>query len=313
MEKWHLTENQIEKLITGSIILVGAFVMFGQAIDSRSISENDWVTTVKTYIDPVQYMVGMLFINFILVFWAIKKHEQIPNPLLNIFKWNFFMLFLNDFIVLLLRVIQSNNLIPMKASLTMGMGRMYTMMVTARSLTEQTMTSAATLLLVAGLARYAPLNGREPVGLSKLGKTMCLTVILQWAVSIPVSFAAYISSPLLFDVSLALGQFGQLAVIGMVFWTVKEYYQQYHTKFFRYLNQYYGITLFLTGLILTYSIGSLGVLQRFPAGESEVFSGFGWVVFYTTRLAYIVLNYLMFRAITSYRESGMVLPGELIK
>jgi hypothetical protein len=95
-----------------------------------------------------------------------------------------------------------------------------------------------------------------------------------------------------------------VAVAAMIYWTVKENYQKYHTKFFRYLNQYYTITLFITGLVLTYSIGSLGVLQRFPAGESAVFSGFGSVVFYISRLAYILLNYLMFQAITNYKENG---------
>lgn len=304
MKNWQLNVQQKEKLMAGTIILVGALVMLGQVIDSQLTAESDWVTTLKTYIDPVQYMVGMLCINLILVHTAIKKHEQIPNPFLNVLKWNFTMLFINDFLILFMRVIQNNNLIALKSSLTMGMGKTYMMMATIRSLTDLTFTSAATLLLVWGLHRYSPVNEPPSKGLTRLGKIMCWLVAVQWLVSIPISFSAFISSRLLFSFSLALSQFSQMAVAAMIFWTVKENYQKYRTKFFRFLNQYYVITLFITGLVFTYSIGSFGVLQRFPAGESAVVGGFGSIVFYLSRLAYIVLNYLMFQAITSYREAG---------
>ena len=303
MKNWQLNVQQKEKLMAGTIILVGALVMFGQVIDSQLTAESDWVTTIKTYIDPVQYMVGMLCINLILVYVAIKKHEQIPNPLLNVLKWNFTLLFIDDFLILFMRVIQNNNLIALKSSLTLGMGKTYMMMATIRSLTDLTFTSAATLLLVYGLNRYSSVS-EPPKGLPKLGRIMCWLVAVQWLVSIPISFSAFISSRLLFSFSLGLSQFSQIAVAAMMFWTVKENYQKYRTKFFRFLNQYYVITLAITGLVLTYSIGSFGVLQRFPAGESAVVGGFGSIVFYLSRLAYIVLNYLMFQAITNYREAG---------
>lgn len=304
MKNWQLNVQQKEKLMAATIILVGALVMFGQVIDSQSTAESDWVTILKTYIDPVQYMVGMLCINLILVYAAIKKHEQIPNPLLNVLKWNFTLLFINDFLILFLRVIQNNNLIALKSSLTMGMGKTYMMMATIRSLTDLTFTSAATLLLVYGLNRYSSVSEPPPKGLSKLGRIMCWLVVVQWLVSIPISFSAFISSRLLFSFSLGLSQFSQIAVAAMIFWTVKENYQKYRTKFFRFLNQYYVITLAITGLVFTYSIGSFGVLQRFPAGESAVVGGFGSIVFYLSRLAYIILNYLMFQAIANYREAG---------
>lgn len=309
MKNWHLTEGQKVKFMTWAIVLVGALVMFGQLIDARLTSESDWVLTLKTYIDPLQYMVGMLCINLILVYTAIKKYEQIANPFLNVLKWYFSLLFINDFLVLFMRVIQNNNMFALKSSLTMGIGKTYLMMATIRSLTELTLTSVATLLLVYGLNRYSLINEQPPIGLSRLGKIMCWLVVLHWVVSIPVSFSAFLSSRLLYGLSLGLGQFGQLAVVATIYWTVKENYQKYHTKFYRYLNNYYAITLLITGLVLTYSIGSFGVLQRFPAGESAVFSGFGSVVFYFSRLAYIVMNYLMFQAIINYREAGNC-PGK---
>jgi len=304
MKRLHLTEGQKEKFTAYAIVLIGALVMFGQLIDTQLTPESDWLIALSTYIDPMQYMIGMLCINLILVYTAIKKYEQIPNPFLNVLKWNFSLLFLNDFLVLFMRVVQDNNLIALRSSLTMGMGKTYMMMATVRSLTDLTFTSVATLLLVYGLNRYAPVNEMPPAGLSKLGKIMCWMVILQWLVSIPVSFSFFISSRLLFGLSLVLGQFGQVAVAAMIYWTVKENYQKYRTKFFRYLNKYYAITFFITGLVLTYSIGSFGVLQRFPVGEGSVFSGFGSVVFYSSQLAYIVMNYLMFQAITKYKEAG---------
>ncbi len=310
MFKRHLSDVQKEKFIGAAVVILGALVLLGQVVETRSALFRDLLTVLRLYVDPIQYMVGMLVINFILVLTAIKKYEQYPNPFLNTLKWYFSLLLMNDFMVLVLRVFQKSNLVALKSNLGVGMGRSYMILSTVRGLTELTFTSAATFLLVYGLIRYSPI-GQDPRFLNKrLGKIMLSLVILQWFFSIPVNLTLIVSSRTVYAFFLGLSQAGQVAVVVLIYWVVKEYHLKYHTRFFRHLTSYFTLTLAVTGLIFTYSMGSYGLMQRFPAGENGMIGGFGQLVFYISRVAFIVLNYLMFRAITDYAEAPKIAESQ---
>lgn len=302
MKKLHLTAEQREKVIAVSIVMLGFTVLLGQVIETRSILFRDVLAVFRMYIDPIQYMIGMLVINFILVLAAIKKYKQYPNPFLDTIKWYFAILLVNDFVVLVLRVLQNSNLLALKASLNVGMGKTYMILATVRGLTDLTFTSIATLLLVYGLIRYLPYGQVAGGALPRLGRIMLGLVVGQWLFSIPVNLTFFISSRFIYGLALGLSQAGQITVVALLYWTVKENHLKYHTRFFRYLTNYYTLALAATGLVFTYSMGSFDVLQRFPAGETGVIGGFGELVFYISRLAYVIQNYLMFWAITDYAE-----------
>lgn len=295
----HLTEQQKQKILGWVVILLGVSVMLGQVVETSSSSFRDLISTLRLYVDPVQYMVGMLIINFILVFSAIRRYEQYPNPFLDTLKWYFSVLLINDFLVLLLRVFQKSNLVSLRNNLGFGMGKAYLVLATLRGLTDLTLTSIAVLIMVYGLMRYAP-EGSKPLAMRRhLGKAMIGLVTIQWAASIPVNLTMLVSGTL-YAWSLGISQAAQVILAASVFWVVKEHHQKYHTRFFRYLTNYYLLTMIITGLVFTYSMGSYGVLQRLPVGESNVIGGFGLLVFYISRGAYIVLNYIMFQAINNY-------------
>lgn len=313
-----LTLEQKEKLIGGFIIFVGLSVLVGQISETRASFFYSLLSDWRQYIDPLQYMTGMLLINLILVFTVITRNKTHPNPILNYLKWYFTILFVCDFVILVFRVIQQSNIIVYKSGIATGLGKTYLLLATTRGMLELTMISAATLLLVRGLSIYRP-DAASPDLESPLNaaiqwrKIITGVVVFQWLFFIPVNFGVLLQSRSLFAWSLGLGQTGQLVIAALMYWLVKEYHRKYGIKFFQYLTWHYGLGLFVAGLVFTYSMGSFGLLQRFPAGEAEMPGGFGQLVFYISRFSYVVSNYLMFRAITSYDEgrwaAGHQVPG----
>jgi len=99
MKTLDLTDAQKEKHVARAILVLGVLVTLGRLNDSRFTADSDWLIGFKTYLDPLQYMIGLLGINLILLYAAIKKHDQIPNPILNYLKWSFALLFIKDFLV----------------------------------------------------------------------------------------------------------------------------------------------------------------------------------------------------------------------
>jgi len=308
-----LSEQQKERLIGIIVILLGVAVLAGQIAETQSGLLRDVSHVLRMYIDPIQYMIAMLILNFILVITAIRKFEHYPNPFLDTLKWYFAILMISDFLVMVLRIIQKNNLIPLKNGLVVGLGQTYMMLAAVRGIIELTLTSAAVFLLVYGLTRYAPLgrvsSGNIPVDQIPAAKPPVTTtriilglIVFHWLTAVPVNLSGIITSRGIYAWSLGLSQAAHVGIAVLIYWVVKEYHQRYRTRFFDYLNMYYGINLLLAGLIFTYSMGSFGIMQRYPAGEIELMGSFGQFVFYITRLAFIPMNYFMYRAIIVYEE-----------
>jgi len=302
MKKRKLSEQQKGQIIAGLVIVLSISVLLGQVAETRSGFLGDLSYLLRQYIDPIQYMIGLLMINFILVLTAIKKYEKYPNPFLDTLKVYFSILLVNDFLMLILRVIQKSNFFVLKNSMTVGLGKTYTILASARGVVDLTLTSAATLILVYGLVRYSPLNRPGTGGYQSLSGVLPVLVAMVWLVSIPVNLAGLLSGRVLYAWSLGLSQAGQLIVTGLIYWIVKEYHQRYRTRFFEYLTWYYGVSFVLAGLVFTYSMGSFGLMQRFPTGEIEMLGAFGQFVFYVSRMTNALLVYVMFLAVAGYTE-----------
>ena len=310
MKMKRLSVQQKERLTGIIVILLGFAVLAGQIAETQSGLLRDVSHVLRMYVDPIQYMVAMLILNFILVITAIRKYEHYPNPFLDTLKWYFTILMISDFLVMVLRIIQKNNLVPLKGGLVVGLGQTYMMLASVRGIIELTLTSTAVFLLVYGLTRYAPAGpGSVPVNQIPAAKPPVMTtrtilglLVFHWLTAVPVNLSAIITSRGIYAWSLGLSQAAQVGIAALIYWVVKEYHQCYRTRFFDYLNRYYGLNLLLAGLIFTYSMGSFGIMQRYPAGEIELMGGFGQFVFYVTRLAFIPMNYFIYRAIIGYEE-----------
>lgn len=301
-----LTIRRKEQLTGGIIIFLGLAVLVGQIVETKSAFFYDILGSWRHYVDPVQYMIGMLSVNLILVLAAITRYKTDPNPILNTLKWYFAILFLNDFIILVLRLIQQSNIIVYKSGIA-GLGKTYLLLGSARGMVDLTLGLAATLVLARGLVVYRPSSLFLPQAIpapSAHRRTRVITgvVLLQWLCYIPVNFGVFLRSRPLFAWSLGLGQIGQIALAAIIYWIVKEHQRKYNLRFFTYLSRLAGLGLFVAGLMFIYSMGSFDVLQRFPAGEAEMPGGFGQAVFYISRLTYVASNYLMFKAIMSYSD-----------
>jgi len=301
MRKRHLSEQQKQKVIAFIIILLGISVLLGQIVETRPVFFRGF-PALHLFIDPIQYMIGMLIINFIFVLTAIKKHDKYPNPFLNTLKWYFSILLVNDFLMMVFKVVQKGNFIALKGSVTMGVGQTYMFLASVKGMVDVTLTTVATILFVYGLVRYVPCGEPPQVFGKRLSKVMPGLALWQWLFSIPVNLSGFINSRAVFAWSLGLSQTGQLGVTALIYWVVKEYHQRYHTRFFRYLTWYYMISLGLAGLVYTYTMGSLGLLQRFPTGEAGLIGWFGQFVFYVSRLSQILLNYLIYITLSEYAE-----------
>ncbi|PKM82975.1 MAG: hypothetical protein CVU89_02275 [Firmicutes bacterium HGW-Firmicutes-14] len=314
MNKRQMSDAQKEKTIAAIVVVLSISVLAGHVAESGNGWFRDLSYTLRQFIDPVQYMISMLVLNFIFVIAAIRKYKQYPNPFIDTLKWYFSILMINDFLILVLRIIQKENFITLSSGMTFGVGRSYMMLAAARGMLDLTMTSAATLLLVYGLIKYRPCNGEGPPGIGeKIGRTMLGLIVFNWLVSIPVNFSGFMSGRALFAWSLGMGQLAQVGIAALIYWVVKEYHRHYHMRFYRYLTWYFGISFILTGLNFTYSMGSFGIIQRFPAGEVELIGGFGQFVYYLSRITQVLLNYIMFIAITGYAEQntpGIVCPKQ---
>jgi len=316
-----LSESQKERLTGIIVILLGFAVLAGQIAETQSGLLRDVSHVLRMYIDSIQYMIAMLILNFILVIAAIRKYEHYPNPFLDTLKWYFAILMISDFLVMVLRIIQKNNLVPLKGGMVVGLGQTYMMLASVRGIIELTLTSAAVFVLVYGLTRYAPVGSVSPGNVPEnkilaakppvtTTRTILGLILFHWLTAVPVNLSAIITSRGIYAWSLGLSQAAQVGITALIYWVIKEYHQRYRTRFFDYLNRYYGLNLLLAGLIFTYSMGSFGIIQRFPAGEIELMGGFGQFVFYITRLAFIPMNYFIYRAIIGYEEPQKQASGK---
>lgn len=300
MESNQSKDKRMQKKISVLVIVVSILVVIGQVAESWAGYFLDLPASLRMYFDPLQYFIGLMFICFIFIVTAIDKYETTPNPLLNTIKRYFVVLFLNDFFMLLLKIIQKSNVVTLKNGFT-GIGKFYLFLSSARYITDLTMTSVAIFILISGLALYKTI-GEECEIPQKLCNIMLFLVVFKWVVSLPVNLTGYITSQAWYTWSLALSQSAQIIIVALLYWVVKENHQKYRTKFFYYFTWYYGITFFLTGLTFTYSMGSYGLLQRFPAGEVQVLGGFGQFVVFASYMASIILNYIIYLAISGYSE-----------
>ncbi len=301
MKKKRLTEQQKHRITALVIVFLGIAVLLGQIVEAKPVFLGR-IPNLRMFIDPIQYMIGMLIINFILVITAIKKYEKYPNPFLNTLKWYFAILLVNDFFMMVFKVIQKSNFIAIQSSATIGVGQTYMVLASVKGIVDLTLTSAAMLLFVHGLSRYVPCGESPKTFGDRIIKVMMGLVLVQYLFSIPVNLSGFINNRTVFAWSLGFSQTGHLALIALIYWIVKEYQERYHTRFFRYLTWYYMISLGIAGLVYTYSMGTLGLLQRVPAGEIGLIGWFGQFVFYVSHLCRILLNYLIYISIAEYAE-----------
>jgi hypothetical protein len=91
MRKISLNEQQKERLISYAVVLLGLAVLMGQMTETV-FSGFFQDMSMRQYIDPVQYMIAMLMINFIFVMTAIRRYGIYPNPILDTVKWYFTVL-----------------------------------------------------------------------------------------------------------------------------------------------------------------------------------------------------------------------------
>jgi hypothetical protein len=204
--------------------------------------------------------------------------------------------------MLFISAIQKGSFALIKGASNIGAGRVYMILSSVRGVIDVSLTAAALLILIYGLTGYV-LPGQQPMKTGmKLRKVMLGIVVFQCLVSVPINITGFIDSRTVFALLLGFSQTAHVAIVALIYWVVKEYHRYYHLKFFRYLTMYYGISFCIAGLIFTYSMGSFGLLQRFPAGEISLIGGFGQFVFCVSRIASILLNYMMFLAIAEYAE-----------
>lgn len=298
-----LSKMDKKKPLALLIIVLSIAVTIGQIAETRPSYFQEVLYQLGAIIDPVQYMVGLLIINFIFVILAIKKYEKVPNPFLNTLKWFFTILFINDFFSLLFKVFQRSNIISLKNGFT-GIGKTYLAVASAKSVTELTTTSIALFVFIYGLARYSPLNLNENIVGKKLKNVLLYLIIIKWVVSLPLCFTGFLESRMLFGWSLVLSQVAQITTTALIYWIVKGYQQVYDGDFFKNLTRYYVVSLTLAFLTFTYSIGSFQLLQRYPAGEIGTLGSFGQFVYDISLFAQIALNYFMYQAVSNYYESS---------
>lgn len=290
-----------EKGLFAAVILLSIAVFAGQVVDAGAFSLEDLPDALRSVIDPIQYMVGMLIISFILVIAAIRKYESIPNPLLNTLKRYFVILFINDFIVLVFRVIQKSNILSFTNSFT-GSGKLYLILASMRSITDLTITSAATCLLVYGLARYKFVETDGLSSVNRFGRLIIISVLIKWAFAIPVNMTGLLTNQTVFVSSLVVTLSAGLTSIVLIYLMVKEQRSRFNTSFFNNLTYYFGISLIAGVLNFIYSISTYGLLHRFPAGEMGMLGGFGKLVLFITLLTQVIQNYYMYKAVNGYNE-----------
>lgn len=291
-----------KKVLAFIVFLSSAAVVLGQVAETRPKYFQEYLDAVGRYLDPIQYMVGLLLINFIFIILTIKKHETIPNQFLNTLKWYFTTLFVNDFLILLFKVVQRSNLINLSSGFT-GIGKAYLVLASVRSLTELIVTSAATLILAGGLANYRSLSMQDYVISDKLKKFLMVLIVANCLIAIPLSFTGFLESRAVFAWSLILSQIAQVATAGLIYWFLRELEQVYTTTFFRYFARVFGINLILSLFTFTYSIGSFQLLQQYASGGMDSLGGYGQLIYNASIFVQILLNYYIFQALYNYGES----------
>lgn len=303
-----LTDWVKEKGVLAAVVVLSLAVFAGQIVEAGAFSLENLPDAVRAVVDPVQYMVGMMIVGFIFILTVIKKYESLPNPFLVTLKWYFAILFLNHFLVLVLRIIQKSNILSFTNAFS-SVGKLYLIFASVRSITDLTITSAATYILVRGLVRYKFIDGDSTQNTT--GRTILLLILFKWIVSIPVNMTGLLTNQTLFVWSLGLSQVSGLAIMALIYRIVREHRQHYGIKFFDNLDWYFGITLFIMGLNFVYNIGTYGLIQRFPAGEIGMLGGFGKIVLYMSFLSQVARNYLMYNAINGYDEGAAVIKKEM--
>lgn len=299
-----------EKSYMYAVILLTVAIFIGQVVEAGAFSLEDLPDFVRDVIDPVQYMIGMMIISLILIVRVIKKYEVLPNRFLVTMKWYFVILFLNDFIVLIFRVIQKSNILSFTNSFS-GVGKIYMVFATTRAITDLTVSSVASGLFVYGLARYRFVNGETRNDQTKLSRIIILLIFIKVLSSIPVNMTGLLTNQTLFIVSLGISQTAGMAVTALVYLMVRKSSEAYRTGFFKTLTTYFLITLSVTALNFIYSISTYGLVSRFPAGEMGSLGAFGNMVLFISLIAGAVQNYLMYNAVNGYDEGENILKQEM--
>lgn len=300
-----------EKSRLYTVIVLTMAIFIGQVVDAGAFSLEDLPDAVRDVIDPVQYMIGMMLISLILILRVIRKYEVLPNSFLVTLKWYFVILFLNDFIVLILRIIQKSNILSFTNSFS-GVGKIYMVFASIRAITDLTISSVAAGLLVYGLARYRFVNEEAGNGQAKLGRIIIFLICVKVISSVPVNMTGLLTNQALFIVSMFISQTTGLAVAGLFYLMIKKMSETYKTGFFKTLKAYFLITLAVTGLTFIYSISTYSLLSRFPAGEMGSLGAFGNFVLFVSLTAGAVQNYLMYTAINGYDEGETIVKREMV-
>ncbi len=288
-----------------AVILLSIAIFVGQVVDAGAFSLENLPDAFRAVFDPMQFMVGMLIISFIFVITSIRKYELIPNPLLNIIKWYFSIVLINDFIVLVFRVVQKSNILSFTNSFS-GTGKLYLILASMRSITDLTISSAAVCLLVYGLARYKFVHDDGPLSANRMGRIILIFVVIRWVFSIPVNMTGLLTNQRIFVVSLIVSLLAGLVSMVLIYLMVKQQRNRHKTTFFKNLTRYFSIGLLVVALNFIYSISSFGLIQRFPAGEIEMLGGFGKLVLFITLVSQAVQNYYMYKALDGYNEDEAV-------
>lgn len=299
MNKWAGSLKANRYLV--AVILLSIAIFAGQVVDAGAFSLEDLPDILRAVFDPIQFMVGMLIISFIFVLISIRKYEVVPNPLLNTIKWYFSIILVNDFIVLLFRVVQKSNILSFSNSFS-GTGKLYLMLASMRSITDSTISSLAVCLLVYGLARYKFVHDDVPMSVNRMGRIIIIFIMIKWAFSIPVNLTGLLNNQTIFVVSLIVNLSAGLISLALIYLMVKNLRTRYKTIFFDNLTRYFTVGLIALVFNFIYSISSYGLIQRFPAGEIEMLGGFGTLVLFVTLVSQGVQNYFMYKAIDGYSE-----------
>lgn len=307
---YKLLEQVPSKRILLVIILLSMAVFIGQLCEAGGFSLDNMPDVIRLILDQTQYFVGLMIISFLFIVTVIKKYDAIPNDLFRNIKWYFIILFINDFLILFLRVIQKSNIVTLQNGFS-GVGAFYLILAAIRSVTDLVLTSAAAGILVWGLANYKFVQQESATALKKLGPAIIWLIVFKVIVTIPVSLTGIVTNRTLYIWSLVLSQMSQLAIAFLFYWVVKEHQQQNKTRFFAYLTSYFGLNFLITGLNFTYAIGSFSLLQKFSTGEIETLGGFGKVVLFMSLLSQVAQNYLMYTAIDGYSEEETIANQEV--
>lgn len=294
-----------------TVILLTLAIFVGQVVEAGAFSLEDLPDSLRDVIDPIQYMIGMMVISLILIIKVIRKYEVLANPFLVTLKWYFVILFLNDFIVLILRVIQKSNILSFTNSFS-GVGKVYLIFASIRATTDLTISSVALGLFVYGLARYRFVNGETRDHQLKLSRMAILLILVKVVSSVPVNMTGLLTNQTVFILSMVISQTAGLAVAALIYLMIKKRSETCRTSFFKTLTSYFLITLFVTALNFIYSISTYGLLSRFPAGEMGSLGAFGNLVLFVSLSAGGVQNYLMYTAVNGYDEGETVIKREMV-